>query len=265
MSDEDDKLRIGNLGDLPLYKPSDIDYINSLFYGDTGVGKTTLGASAANVPGHSPLLLIDVERGSHPAKNFPGIEVVRPQAFADLSKIYSALAAQLKSEGGLKYKTIMLDSITEMQRWGTESVMARGVEQDADKDPDKPEWSDWNKSHNLFRRMIRAFANLPCNTIFIALEQTDLSRPSRPKAKPMLNGKMADEFAAVPDIVLYLYKKEDNENQTIHRCALSAGTNEIVAKDRSGRLPEVLIDPTYRDIHSHVFSELTETKETEDD
>ena len=65
-----------------------------------------------------------------------------------------------------------------------------------------------------------------------------------------MNGKLADEAAGFLDIVLYMYTAlvtKDDES-TIERRVLSAGTDDIVAKDRSDKLPDVLQDPTFEKI-----------------
>jgi hypothetical protein len=61
---------------------------------------------------------------------------------------------------------------------------------------------------------------------------------------------MADEVAAFMDIVVYYYTKvvvkDDEAVQT--RLLLSAKTEEVVAKDRTGTLPMIMESPTMADI-----------------
>jgi len=250
----------GNLGGLTIYHPEQLEWINILFYGEAGVGKTRLAGSASEVAECLPVLLIDVEAGSTSVAMYPGIDIVRVTTYEELVEIYNDLKTIEAKEGNLPYKTIILDSITEMQKLGMEAVLKRTVERaherGDDKDPDQPDFGDWAKNANQTRRMIRAFRNLECHTIFTALAQVDSSRPTKPKAKPYLNGKMADEVAAFLDIVLYMYKKADDTTETVHRVLLSSGTDEIIAKDRSDKLPSLIIDPTYKDIHNFIKGNL---------
>lgn len=244
-------LRVGSVGEiagLNVFTPELLDVFNVLVYGDSGVGKTTLLASAAAVSDTSPVLLIDIEFGSTSTREFPNLHIVRPSSFKEIIDILNAL----KKDN--PYKTVIVDSLTEMQRLGTESVMRRTAkkarEKGDDKDPDHPDWGDWTKSHNLFRRTVRAYRDLNCNTLFTALAKTDTTRPKHPKAKPNLNGIMADEIAASLDIVLYLEKQEIDGQ--IRRVAHADGPEDIVTKDRFSALGTRLLDPTFRTIISKI-------------
>src|SRR5690606_7843848 len=97
------------------------------------------------------------------------------------------------------------------------------------------------------RKLLRHFRDLPLHVIMTALSQevkdeTDGSIT----VKPALPGKLADEVSAMLDIVLYLASVETRENgkTTMIRRALTASTRKFVAKDRSGRLPQTIDNPT---------------------
>ena len=70
----------------------------------------------------------------------------------------------------------------------------------------------------------------------------------------MLPGKMKGEVAGYVDIVVYLYKKEVGpaREREIKLLALTQGTERQVAKDRSGKLPELMEAPTMSDIYNHI-------------
>ncbi len=246
---------------LELTTPSAIDYTNTLIYGDSGVGKTRLAASAALVADCAPVLLIDIEKGGTSARGFSNIYTVRPTSFTELANVGRELKKQ-QTNGGIQYKTIIVDSLTEAQRLGTDAVMARTVERAREKgetkDPDHPDWGDWTKSHNTFRRLVRSFRDLECNVIFTALAQVDNSRPSKPKAKPKLNGAMADEIAASLDFVFYMFTQTDDEAKEVRRGILTSSTEDIISKDRSGNLDRTIADPTWEIIYNQIIGDNNE-------
>lgn len=250
---EDRILSVGDIAGLPVFNPSHIDWFNALVYSLSGVGKTLLWSSAAAIQELCPVLLIDVEQGSTSTRRFPHLNIVRPTNFEQIAQVYKKLKEQ-QNNGGIEYKTVILDSLTETQRLNTENVMGRTVKAARDKgdtkDPDHPDWGDWTKSHNQFRKMVRAYRDLECNTLFTALAQVDMSRPSKPMAKPRLNGVMADEIAASLDVVLFLEKREV-DGQTV-RIAVADSTEDIVAKDRFAVLGEELVNPTFTDIWTKI-------------
>lgn len=250
-----DKLTLNNLAGLEIYKPQSITFLKTLIYGDSDSGKTTLAGSISKIAECSPTLMIDIEGGATSVRHFKNLEVIHPINFKQIWEIWRQLAP-LSAKGNLPYKTIILDSSTELQRLGTERVMertvARAAEKGDDKDPDHPDWGDWTKSHNQFRRVMRGFRDLNANVIITCLAQTDMSRPSVPKAKPQLNGIMKDEISASFDVVLFLTKavvKDDTGEESIERRALTESTEHIVAKDRTGNLDRLEINPDFETLY----------------
>ena len=65
-----------------------------------------------------------------------------------------------------------------------------------------------------------------------------------------LSGKLAKEVAAFLDIVVFMYMREmeiDNETKQT-RLLLSQATDTCTAKDRTAKLPQVMIEPTMASI-----------------
>jgi len=97
------------------------------------------------------------------------------------------------------------------------------------------------------RKFVRAFRDLPMNTIFTALKvDAKNDRTGMVTTKPSLSGKLADEVAAFLDIVVYYYVKQvvENGEKFDRRLLLTAKTETIIAKDRTDRLPIVVEEPT---------------------
>jgi hypothetical protein len=234
---------------LKLEKVRDVPpHFNLMIYGKSGVGKTRLAGSAYAVEEMRRVLYIDIEGGVLTLrKEFPGVERVRITTWKEMQAVYDALYA-----GGHGFSTVILDSLTEIQKFNMNDIMMKLLDDKGDeRDMDVPSIREWGKNLEQIRRFVRAFRDLPMNVIFTALEREDMDRLKRPVKLPSLSGKMAGEVAAFLDIVLYYNIKEvvvDGEEQQV-RILQSAATESTVAKDRSGLLPPVLLNPDMEQLY----------------
>lgn len=235
-------------------------FFNMLIYGNSGAGKTRLAGSADAVPDLRRVLFIDVEGGTLTLRNteYNEVEVVRVRSWQEMEAVYKEL--MLPGHG---FNTIVVDSLTELQKLSMDRIMRRLVEEDADAvenvDGDLvPQIREWNINIEQTRKVVRKFRDLPVNTIFTALEHSDKNMMrGTTRRKPSLSGKVKDEVAAFLDIVVYLYTKErdvDGESKQ-QRMLLTGQTEDTVAKDRSNRLPMVIPDPTMATIYGYLNKE----------
>jgi len=242
-------LRPGTLGGLAISRVIDKEpHFNFLVYGKSGVGKTYLAGSAQAVPEMRRVLYIDVEGGLMTLrKDFPEVETVRVTQWGDLQRVYDALYA-----GGHGFNTVILDSLTEIQKFNMSEIMRQLIEKKPERDPDVPDLREWGKNLEQIRRFVRAFRDLPINVIFTALEREDKDRQLRPVRLPSLSGKMAQEVAAFLDIVLYyrIAEQADKDgNPQLIRILQSRATESTTAKDRSGLLPDVMVNPSMEKLY----------------
>lgn len=231
-------------------------YINMMIYGDPGVGKTVLAGSASVVEDMSPVLIIDVEGGTYSLTSFfPEVDVVRVKSIAELLAVYKALTVE---EHG--YRTVVLDSLSEINKMVMNDIMRAVVEEDDERDPDVPSIREWGKLGEQMRRIVRRFRDLDTHVIFTCLTDETTDKRGKKTMYPMLNGKLKKEVAGFMDIVVFMYAKlvrvnaqgeiDPDADEAKHRFVLSSGTDEYVCKDRSARLPEIMLDPDMRNIHS---------------
>lgn len=227
-------------------------YFNMLIYGNSGAGKTRLAGSADAVPELRRILFIDVEGGTLTLRNTPynAVEVVRVKTWQEMELVYDELYAN-----PTQFNTVIVDSLTEIQKMSMDRVMRRLVEDNDERDADVPGMREWNINIEQTRKFVRKFRDLPVNTIFTALETTEKDmRKGTLKRKPSLSGKVKDEVAAFLDIVVYLYIKEvGDENK---RILLTGQTEDTVAKDRSNQLPMIIEDPTMEAIYGYLTKEI---------
>jgi len=239
------------LGGLEIIPAAEsIEYINMLVYGNPGAGKTVLAGSADAVPDMRPVLFIDVEGGTFSLRDrYPEVEVVRVDSWKSMQRIYDALY-----RGDHKYRTVVLDSLTEIQKFSMYNIMHQLLQENPDRDPEVPGMREWGKNIEQIRRLVRAFRDLPMNAVFTALAATDKdSKTGSVVTRPSLSGKLAMEVGGFVDIVGYMYTKIIGED--IKRLLLTLGTDRQVAKDRSDRLPSIMENPDMNTLYSTIFEE----------
>jgi phage nucleotide-binding protein len=241
-------MSLSTIGGLPIVKVADRPpHFNMLVYGESGAGKTTLAGSADAVPEMRKILVLDIEGGLLSIKNkYPNVESTRIKSWDDMQRVYDALYA-----GGHGFNTVIIDSLTEAQKMSMDQVMRRLVAEHEERDADVPGIREWNINIEQTRKFVRSFRDLPVNTIFTALAKSDKNqRTGASRTKPSLSGKVADEVAGFLDIVSYLYTKEhDGVNK---RMLLCGATQDTVAKDRTDKLEQVIIDPNMATIWNAV-------------
>jgi len=222
---------------LEITKLADIQpYTKFMVYGLPGTGKTVL-ASTAPKP-----LFIDCEAGTMSIKN-PGLDVVRIKKWCEMREVFE----YLKSDDKHGHETVVLDSLTEMQKLSMDSILTDGAESKPGKDVEIAELRDWQRSMEQIRKMVRAFRDLPMHVIFTALRAETGQDTGEVTYKPSLPGKLSDDVSAAMDIVGYLFVQDmEGENGEVYsvRRLLAQPKGRYVAKDRSGKLGAVLNEPT---------------------
>lgn len=259
----DETLTPATIGGLVPVKASDYVHerkLNILVYGDPGVGKTVLAASADAIPGFRKVLHIDIEGGSMSFEHrFPKVEIIhldeypQEEQWVKLHDIY----LDLRNNHGNGYGTVIIDNLSEAQKIAMIKVMedARLRANDPDAiEPEVPRQRDWGVNLERMRVMIRAFRDLPMHTIITAHEkETSNQRTGAIKKYPSLSGKLANEAAGFFDIVMRMYVINDDGVDT--RVLATGASEDYVAKDRSDRLPRFIPDPTMATIYEHIRKE----------
>lgn len=245
-------LTAATLGGLKVEPVAEVTrYINIIVYGDSGVGKTVLAGSASAIAEMSPVIVVDIEGGTMSLNaTYPDVTRVRIKTWADMQKVYDELY-----RGKHGYKTVVLDSLTEINNFSRQQIMKDLMAAEPGRDPDIPSQREWGKNIEQTRKLVRAFRDLPMNVIFTALSVKDKAPSGLTLTRPSLPGKLSGEVAAFVDIVAYYYIKAKDGAQK--RFLLTTGTEKEVAKDRSGRLPSVVEEPTMAKLYDLMFTQPT--------
>jgi hypothetical protein len=121
-------------------------WINLLVYGKSGLGKTTLAGSADAVPEMRPVLFIDVEGGTESLRHsYPNVSVVRVTSWQEMTNLFNVLR-----RGNSGFNTVVLDSLTEIQKFNMYEIMKEVVREHPERDFDVPSMREWVYPSNSF-------------------------------------------------------------------------------------------------------------------
>lgn len=226
------------------------DTVKMLVYGDPGVGKTVFSCSGDRT------IFIDVEGGSLSIqKRIKDKKVVRKRfdTFDEIEEFVRGLR-----EKGSKADTLVIDSITELQKKLMDSIVDQHPEV---KRPygDGLTVGDWGYNTERMRRFIRMARDLDMNVIFTALAMDEKNEMTGAvKTLPKMSSKLSADVCGYVDIVGYLYvdnvTDEDGESVPVRRMLVQP-VGMYYAKDRSGALGNVIDNPTFPDIYNTIFGE----------
>jgi hypothetical protein len=107
---------------------------------------------------------------------------------------------------------------------------------------------DYGINTNQMRKLVRAFRDLPMNIIFTALDKEvkdDIT--GEMFIKPALTDKLAEDVYSYVDIVGYYYTRSNKDDPEKNDRILQVQPfNNRIAKDRSGRLGNGVLNPTLK-------------------
>lgn len=256
----------GKLGGLKTRKASDDRSLPSVcIYGGPGTGKTTLAASAFDVPAMNPVLHLNIENGTQSISEiYPDLEIIDIDRFKQLQDVYNELykGQDFDAQTCAGYRTVILDNVTEGQKKGMEHIFQ--AEKLAAQGINFTEFAmatfangGWNQSSEQMRKMIRAFRELPCYVIIVAWE-TDIEKSeSRHLWTPSFTSKVAQEMPGMVNDVYRLTISTDGTSRTLQ----TNRTRDVVAKDRTRKLPYRLENPTMPLIHQYWSGALVKSAE----
>lgn len=215
-----------------------VRYLNLLVYGPAGSGKTYLAGTAQDHPDTSPVLFLDMEGGTTTLRHRKDIDVVRVETTERLNEVYEMVAMDTEDY----YKTIVLDSLTELHSVIMSDVMKVRIEKRPDLAGEPPGMKEWGLAGDKLKVVVRAFRDLPCNTILIALDKTDKDENGKVSISPSLPGQLSGNIPGFLDIVGYMTANEEDDG--IVRRLQTQKTRKVIAKDRTGALPALIESPS---------------------
>lgn len=213
-------------------------FLNLLIYGNPGVGKTVFCGTGEDSLNTNPLLFLDVEGGTLSLRERKNLDVIRVKSIDELLGIHHRLV----TENNGYYKTVVIDSLTELQKLDMVDIMHELTQRRPDLDKDVPSQREWGKSIEHMRRIVRGFRDLEMNTIFTALTIVDKDENGTVTYTPSLPGKLKMEISGFVDVVGYMSASKEGED-TVRRIQFE-GSRRVIAKDRTSALGKVVEEPT---------------------
>lgn len=178
--------------------------ISVLLYGDPGAGKTHLCSTAAN-----PIFLLTEQNGRDTIRrgNPDALVFVAEDADSVRGFMRAALSGEFAEADR---KTIVIDSLTEVQRLFADEILASKSH-----DNRKMELQDWGLLTERMRGFCRTIRSLPLDVIATALaEHTVEDERGAIWSKPSFSGrKLASEVAQYFNAVGFAYKRDPRPGQ----------------------------------------------------
>lgn len=255
-TEKEEVLTPDSLGGLKIYRAESItQFERALVYGPPSIGKTPLIASADNVDGMSPMLIINVDKGAKSLRSlYPHARVVDIRNFSQLQKVFD----QLHKTKGAGFKSVCVDGVTTAQVRGIEHLYysAEGGRNTSFTDFKTAQMQNggWSTSATQMGILFDAFTDLPMH-VFMTAWSRNVAKPKTNKMDEVVVPSWVPDFTPAAlnkacgafDSILYMYYHEAKGCRVLQ----SKGTPRVMARDRGDRLPDTLEDPTMREIAKH--------------
>lgn len=242
-----------------VIKPDEVDEPQLIYYyGPAGSGKTRLAASAAEVEGLFPVLIIDVEgstQGTLQGLPADKIDIIRPQEHPDVpqGQEYQFVMYLLQNmiEKGTKYKTVIIDTADVLFELGLDHHHKVGdgfhkwneIHSDLTSPPTK-------NDYGLFHRLKTA----PFLSILVIHEKKETKEDGTSMGTDfMWQGQGKSKMGGIPDFIGYITR--DTNAAGVSKSTLStAPTRQHQSKNRFG-LPAKIEEPTMQKIYELIRKE----------
>lgn len=236
------------------------EYVNAMFYGDPGSGKTTAAAHMAKL---GRVVVIDAEAGlkKRPLQRLGvptgNILPYTVEKYEDLDNLYWNVKAKL-DEDPTYFAGVIFDSMTEIQKKLIESLvdarhakaerLARATGASNPDDPFQVDRDEYGKMTEMVRRISRRFRDLPCHVAFVCLAKRDVDKEGSGGIyyRPALTPAFATDLAGYVDIVIYTDQADGfGVNDPNRYVGVTRPLGRFRGKDRFGATPEILPCPTF--------------------
>ena len=242
---DDIRAKIAPIADRP-------DNFSILVYGRSGTGKTAL---ASTFP--KPMLLLDIrEKGTATIAKVPGIDVISIDAWSELEQTFWYLKS-----GESKYKTVVIDQVTQMQ-----DVAMSAVRAETDRgENDLLHKKDWGQISGMMKTWIENYRNLVedgFHVVFLAHERASTNDDSiEDQIDPSIGARLMPSLAAYVNgavdaigntFIREEYTGQGKEKERVVKYCLRIGPHAYYAtkirRPPDFVAPEFIENPTYEKI-----------------
>lgn len=242
------------------------NYTNHLIYGKTGVGKTVLSSSLAEI---GNLLYIAIEEkniSTIPDNYKDNITIIFLDGFRDLKGVFDFLQSHQKLRdnkdieklkklqenflgiGGkpIIFKSVVIDSLTELQQMSMQYFT--GKDSFADIFGNKmPKIKEWGQNIDSIVKSVEYFNKLSYHICYTCgIERDVIEATEEIKLQPLFDGKKTVSKIDIKMQNIYYYKRKRKEGKTT-RAIITDGNDNYIAKNKLN-LNLVIKSPTFKKI-----------------
>jgi len=211
------------------------DKFNCLLVGESGVGKSPFCGTLEHCELTAPCLVLDVEMGTMSIIEKPLPSIIEIDSWSKVSQIYGLLKrkewSKLAELTGreVEYRSVVIDSGTELE------YMLRQYVLHEDSGREVPEQQHYLKTQERFRRLYRAFRDLPMTFVMTAgVRELKDDVSGIVKHYPAFQPSLTKDIIRMTDLVLFQDVKLKEKKWV--RTLQTHLSQRIVARDRSQRL-----------------------------
>lgn len=250
------------------------EWLNILYYGDPGSGKTSAAAAMAHL---GTVYLVDVESGAkaRPLRKLgiptSNVKPVRVGTYRELDEFYWHLKQVLEDADPGEIAGVIFDSISEIHdqliraqvdvRHGKAVKKATNSKTgvlmtEVDDNEFMVELGDRGIVTEQLRTLTRRFRDLPCHCAWVALAKREVDPGGEGVVYlPQLPPKFGQNLRGFVDVVGYMAKAPDVEDASGY-LGVFRDTGRYKGKDRFGTLPPVMANPAFHRVVSAIFEEI---------
>lgn len=234
-----------------------VHYLKAIIYGNYGVGKTTLCASACYTPQMNNVVMINAESGDLSVEDHENLDAITVQDFRRLGQIVEFLKQHCRArdagnieelrkmeahlrgcepediETPRQYKTVIVDSLSELEAYCFNQLLGVTDSTRLDAEPQSAEFKEYKQNHTMMLRVVRAFRDLDMHVIFTCGESYTQDETKKFKYTLDLTGKLSKKVQGFFDMVGYYVQAQSSDGKTSRRLYVSpSATGRYDAKHR---------------------------------
>lgn len=210
--------------------PDELTALTMLLYGEPGVGKTTLLCQSQGLIDFDNVLLISIDMGSISVKHRKDLNVVKVSTSAEFS-----VAMKILQEPSFNYKTVILDSLTQLHKVLMRDLMKTVVKMNPKMaDPEVPSQREWGIVSERMQMLLMRLAHQGYHVLCTATERTERDSAGTPMSRPDLPGRLPNHVCEWADIVGRMLARTTED--TVQRVVVLQPGRTWIAKNRCGAL-----------------------------
>ena len=228
----------------------DVPKLKILLYGPSGTGKTSLASTASTVEELSPVLYVDLERGTAPAAKYGSLGnmlIIQPATY----KEFADLLVKISDAEDKPFNTVVIDTVDRLQELIKLHFAAANP---------RDSFAMWAAAYDKVLDLVNTIAfDLGLNILCITHESREVLETERlSQIAPDFEGKKS--FKKLPSIFDIIGRMtwedvgENGEEQLITVLTVKS-TSSILTKTRFDNMPPMIGNPSFDKImkwvHEH--------------